>query len=432
MTADAGDETPRLLDAVPIPPSLAAKKRKVDGLEGEEAETRKRSCQDTCNDRFEALDRCRDHTMTNIWKKSYMRDHPPPPLSKSLRPADSSASLASMSPPSSMYSSSSARALPTPSSLSFSCFDVLPTLSPSADPSHSAQATHLQDLQHQISTKTLALQTLQREHDNLLSAFSRSQIRCATLEKKFQVSDTEINTLTDDRIKLMSQVEVFEAQVEELTSSREEARRQSVANGGQYMKIMAMASRLEAQGAADKKRWMSEREAWDREKSEYCREIQTLQEEREKVTPAGKAPVSDLGLNRGSPHESLQLSGPDLHTSSPTHSDLLDGAPSMESDDVLTSTSLLTLRNEIVRLRKSFSAMQIALRDVRTEGERMEQAMCLLGSIKQQIFTKVDAGIRACGSCAQPVQEDTALEVDRPAELSRSPTHGVVSHAGST
>ncbi len=332
-----------------------------------------------------------------------------------------------------MYSSSSARVLPTPSSLSFSsCFDVLPTLSPTADPSHSAQATHLQDLQHQISTKTLALQTLQCEHDNLLSAFSRSQIRCATLEKKFQVSDTEINTLTDDRIKLMSQIEVYEAQVEELNSSRDEARKQSVANGGQYMKIMAMASRLEAQGAADKKKWMSEKEAWDREKSEYCREIQSLQKEREKELPAGKAPVSDRGPNAGSPHESLQFSSHDLYTSSPTHSDLLDGAPGVEAEDVLTSTSLLTLRNEIIRLRNCFSAMQIALQDVRTEGERMEQAIHLMGSIKQQISTKVDAGIRTGGRCAQRVREDTALEGDRPAELRQSLTHGVVCHAGST
>jgi len=331
-----------------------------------------------------------------------------------------------------MHSSSSARVLPTLSSLSFpSCPDILSSLSPLTEPSHSAQAAHLQDLQHQISTKTLALQTLQREHDNLLSAFSRSQIRCATLEKKFQVSDSEINTLTEERDKLLLQIEAFETQVEELMSSREEARKQSVANGGQYMKIMAMASRLEAQGAADKKKWMSERDCWDREKEEYCREIEALQKEREKVISAEKAPVTNGGPTSEPPSEPLQLERPGLCTLNPTHLNRLDGAPRVETNDVLTSTSLVTLRDEIVRLRRSWSAMKVALQGVRTEGERMEQAIHLMGNIKQLVATKVDAGIRSCGSCSPREREDTASDGDRLAERSRSPAHGVVRPTGS-
>jgi predicted nuclease with TOPRIM domain len=126
--------------------------------------------------------------------------------------------------------------------------------------SQSAQAAHLQDLQHQISTKTLALQTLQREHDNLLAAFSRQQTRCATLDKKSQVSDNEINSLTEEKIRLQAQVEALEAQVEDLVKSRDEAHKQSVANGAQYMQIMSHSSRLQAQGAADLKRWKTEKE----------------------------------------------------------------------------------------------------------------------------------------------------------------------------
>lgn len=194
---------------------------------------------------------------------------------------------------------------------------------------------------------------------------------------------------------------------------------------------MAMASRLEAQGAADKKKWTSEREAWDREKIEYCREIQSLQKEREKVTRGGKAPVTDHGPTAGSANEPLQLHDPELYTSSPTRSDFLDGAPSVATDDVLKSTSVLALRNEIVRLRKSLSATKDVLQDVRTEGERVEQAMLLMGNIKQQIATKADAGIRTCGSFSRRVREGTAVEGDRAAERSRSPTYGVVSHTDS-
>ena len=326
-----------------------------------------------------------------------------------------------------MHSLSSVRVLPTLSSLGFSSFpDVLSTLSPSADVSHSAHAAHLQDLQHQISTKTLALQTLQREHDNLLSAFSHSQSRCATLEKKFQVSDTEINELTEDRLKLLLQVESFETQVEELTSSRDEARKQSVANGGQYMKIMAMASRLEAQGAADKKKWTSEREAWDREKEDYCNAIRSLQKEKEKekVFRAEDTPVTDRPPTTRPSSEPLLLRGPRFCSPVPTHPDHLDRAPSVDVDDILKSTSLVTLRNEILRLRTHCSVMEGVLQDVKTEGDRMEQALHTMGSIQLQIATKVSAGIKSCqystGGYSQLRREETTGDGGRQAETSRS------------
>lgn len=424
---DISNGTPRLCSTLFTPTSLPAAKRKVDGFgEGKDA-TRKRTCPRTYNDRFETFDRFRNYAMKGICpKRSCMRDPPPSPLAQFPRQADSPASPALMSPPSSMHSSSSTRVLPTLPSLDLaSCPDVLPNPSPSADLSHSAQTAHLQDLQHQISTRTLALQTLQCEHDHLLSAFSRSQIRCATLEKKFQVSDTEINTLTEERLKLLSQIEAYETRVEELMGSREEARKQSVANGGQYMKIMAMASRLEAQGAADKKEWTSEREAWDREREEFGREIRRLQKETEKVACAEQASVTDRVPTAGSSTAPLQLRSLGRCFSVHTHSSILDGAPSMEGDDILTSTSLVTLRDEIVRLRGNCSGMKIALQDVRTEGERMEQAMHMMASIKQQIATKVGACIRNCkypnGSCSQRGREKSAGDGGRQAQRSRSP-----------
>ncbi|KAI9749072.1 MAG: hypothetical protein M4579_007016 [Chaenotheca gracillima] len=148
-------------------------------------------------------------------------------------------------------------------------------------PLPSPQTAHFQDLQHQVSTKSLALQTLQQEHDSLLAAFSRAQTRCSTFEKKVQVSDTEISNLTEERIKLQSQVDAFETQVEELVRSRDEARKQSVANGGQYMKIMEMASQLEAQGSADKKKFTSEKDEWAQERESLNQRIAHLEKENE-------------------------------------------------------------------------------------------------------------------------------------------------------
>ncbi|ORY19871.1 hypothetical protein BCR34DRAFT_582076 [Clohesyomyces aquaticus] len=150
--------------------------------------------------------------------------------------------------------------LPSPSSMGFPGVPNLPPISPPASTiQSSAQAAHLQDLQHQVSIKTLAFQTLQHEYDNLLQKLERQRTKCATLEKKFEVSDVEINSLTDEKEKLQSQVTTLEIQVEELQQGRDEARRQLVANGAQYMRIMEMANRLQTQSAEDKKRWAAER-----------------------------------------------------------------------------------------------------------------------------------------------------------------------------
>lgn len=129
----------------------------------------------------------------------------------------------------------------------------------SSAPQNPAQAAHLQELQHQISIKTLAFQTLQREYDSLIQKLERQRTKCNTLERKFEVTDTEINTLTDDRERLQGMVTSLEVQVEKLMKSRDEARTQGAATNGQYLKIMEMSSRLSAQAAADKRQWAAEK-----------------------------------------------------------------------------------------------------------------------------------------------------------------------------
>jgi DNA repair exonuclease SbcCD ATPase subunit len=151
--------------------------------------------------------------------------------------------------------------LPSPSSLNCPNPRSLPSISPPTTTSiqTSTQSALLQDLQHQVSVKTLEFRTLQREYDNLLQKLEQQTTKCTTLEKKFEISDAEINSLTDEKEKLQVQVAAMVTQVEELQQSRGEARRQLVANGAQYMRIVDMANRLQAQGAEDKKKWEAER-----------------------------------------------------------------------------------------------------------------------------------------------------------------------------
>jgi hypothetical protein len=253
------------------------------------------------------------------------------------------------------------RTLPSPSSINYpSSASGLHAAVYSPSMNQSAHNAHLQDLQHQISTKTLALQTLQREHDQLLGAFSRSQIRCSTLDKKSQVSDHEINSLTEEKIRLQAQVETLEAQVEDLIKAKDEVHRQTTADAAQWRQIVAMSSQLQAQGAEEAKRYKSDRESWERDRDGLQRRITELE--------SGKLTLVDASRSA-------------------------DSGVSIPSGDILTSTSLETLRAEIVRLRSKCADMEVALQDLRRVIEQMDQVMGEFANIRERINVQTRYGL---------------------------------------
>ena len=271
--------------------------------------------------------------------------------------------------------------LPSPSSLNFStASNVLPPISPSVvgTGSRSPHTAHLQDLQHQLSTKSLAYQILQGEHEKLMAALTRSQTRCGALDKKSQVSDTEINNLSEDKIRLQSDMEVLEQQVEDLQQSRDDAFKQSVSSGSQYMQIMAMSSKLQAQSAADLKKWKADRDSWTEEKEKLLARIARLEDistsvdadrlgDRQNVVPAdmtGSVHIHDSERNISS--------GPDV-------------------EDNLSSMSSEQLRTEVVRLRKGKRESDSLVRAYREESDKMNRVLIDLGDIGQRL-RRIDLG----------------------------------------
>ncbi|KAH7563435.1 hypothetical protein BM1_00482 [Bipolaris maydis] len=243
--------------------------------------------------------------------------------------------------------------LPSPSSLNFSSSQSLSSMTPPITYTHaSAQNTLLQDLQHQVTIKTLEFRTLQREYDNLLQKLERQKTKCATLEKKFEVSDCEINSLTDEKEKLQSQVVAFEGQVEELQQSRDEARRQLIANGAQYMRIMEMANRLQSQGADDKKKW-------DIERMELEQRIRVLEEAM--VT----GDQHHVTLTPGSEHHATSNYSPVPGESTPQNH-----APSSSSQ----TETVNVLRAEINRLRSRTQTLESAVRTMQRESKSIQTA----------------------------------------------------------
>ncbi|KAF3910104.1 hypothetical protein AA313_de0203457 [Arthrobotrys entomopaga] len=111
------------------------------------------------------------------------------------------------------------------------------------------------DLQHKLSTKTLALETLQKEHDRLLGAYSRQQTRSAAIQKKCTVADAEIVSLSAERDRLQDALEQSEAQVQELTDQRDIINKRLVARVKEYSNIVQLASQMESLSVLELKRW---------------------------------------------------------------------------------------------------------------------------------------------------------------------------------
>ncbi|KAF9735199.1 hypothetical protein PMIN06_011368 [Paraphaeosphaeria minitans] len=233
--------------------------------------------------------------------------------------------------------------LPSPSSIQVSSgFTLPPVLPPTAAATQtSAHSVLLQELQHQVSVKTTALQTLQREYDYSLQKLERQCAKCATLEKKLEVSDVEINSLTDEKEKVQAQVAAIEHQVEELQESRDESRRQLVANAAQYLRIMEMANRLQSQSADDKKRW-------DVEKAELQQRIKMLEE----------------AMVTGTDSEHPSHSPPP-----PTILAHFSGTTSSSSAETIN-----VLRTEIARLRIRTQTLETALHTMKEEGRSIQEA----------------------------------------------------------
>ena len=138
----------------------------------------------------------------------------------------------------------------------------------------------------------------------------------------------------------------MEGQVEELQQSRDEARRQLIANGAQYMRIMEMANRLQSQGAEDKKKW-------EAEKSELEQRIRVLEE----AMVMGDQFHPSSGAKAGSP---------------------LERSEGMESSYTGTSSSQIetinVLRGEVSRLRARTQSLEGAVRTMQRESISIQTA----------------------------------------------------------
>ena len=236
---------------------------------------------------------------------------------------------------------------------------VLPPISPSlAGPVN--QLPSAQDLRKLLATKTLVFESLQREHQHLLSAFSRSQSRIICLDQSCSASTAEINYLADERIRLEAHIETLEAKVRALQLLRDDIQTQSMTEGAQYMKIMAMSSKLEAQRVSDSLTFKTERERWALEKKSFLKQIGDLENEKQKMLHS---------IHSVKTHEASTYSAATTDT----------------ADDINVQTSQHMLGEEVRCLRTKCHDLEAALQGLRQESMDFGQAFAKLGAAGQRL-----------------------------------------------
>ncbi|TVY71457.1 hypothetical protein LSUE1_G006401 [Lachnellula suecica] len=284
--------------------------------------------------------------------------------------------------------------LPPPSSLHQSTpSGYLPPIGSAQSPD-SALKAHTAALQHEVSVQKIAYSSLQGEHDKLLAAYSRSQTRASALEKKHNVSDAEIISLTEEKLRLQSQVLDLERDVEDLTRSRDECRQSAVQEGAQYVEIVRRASQLE-------ERTLEERKSWNILRGEMEARIAALKRggQRKMIDSANDTPNSlDIDGTRtpASPPRDLPpvLKIEPIEPSSQAEIQAVDDSPERTGPPPATNQdSAEELHQEIRHLRSRCIEMEDALRAVKEESHSMEGIIEALGRAGKTITEKANSAL---------------------------------------
>jgi len=301
--------------------------------------------------------------------------NPPPAPNRQLPsppgrplPSPTSLSFPSSSTPSYKINTPSVNLPPHSSLHQQSSSNYLPPITAPRSPD-SALRDHTAALQHEVSVQKIALSSLQGEHDKLLAAFSRSQTRASALEKKHAVSDSEIISLTEEKLRLQAQVIELERDVEDLARSRDSFRQAAVQEGAQYVEIVQRASRLEVIAGEERKNWSKLREDMERTikalmagssgKPEGTRPTET-------VPPVSRP--DDMDTDIPIPPEALM---PDMKME--LTSDHPPATLTLDSSGTsVPQESVEDLKAEIHRLRERCADVESVLRAIRDDSRSME------------------------------------------------------------
>lgn len=192
-------------------------------------------------------------TLSDSWASSvHPHQHSPGFRGRSPKPLPSPSSMAATSHRASL---SGLAVQPERSSTTVN----QPPLSIHAASTSTAASQHISDLQHQVTLKSLALQTLQSEYTSLLQKFQRDRLKSQTFEKKTVAADQEVNELTTRNEELTEQVKTLGMQLEDSEKKRETERADAVREKEQWGRMLEMSGRLQAKSADDRQKLVQEK-----------------------------------------------------------------------------------------------------------------------------------------------------------------------------
>ncbi|RDL40726.1 uncharacterized protein BP5553_00705 [Venustampulla echinocandica] len=280
--------------------------------------------------------------------------------------------------------------VPTPLGLQPSSPNIyLPPIG-SARSSDSALQAHSAALQHDVSVQKIALSSLQAEHDKLLAAYLRSQTRSSALEKKHSVSDAEIITLTEEKLRLQTQVLDLEKDIEDISRSRDECRQSAVQEGAQYLEIVKKASQLEAMAVGEKQRW----DASKKELEQRIQELKTGSGSKGGLESVGSAnPTSATSVDGMEKPASLQqpLNIFKLEDTGGERAEVSTMAPESANGQ---RGSVRVLEEEIQHLRHRCAELEKCLHEVRAQNRSMDGLVDALVHARKSMLEQADKALQ--------------------------------------
>ena len=161
-------------------------------------------------------------------------------------------------------------------------------------------------------------------------------------------SDLEINTLAEERVRLLTQVQELEQSIADVSKSRDEFRQAAVKGGAQYVKIVRMASQLEMMAGEERREWKRK-----------------LEENKATIDALRGGPATPRGPD-GTIREFETLSSG-------------EGSPEDE------------LKKEVQHLRVRCAEMETALKNIRNESHRFSEAITALNTAGMRISESVSS-----------------------------------------
>lgn len=160
-----------------------------------------------------------------------------------------------------------------------------------------AASQYIAELQHQVTLKSLSLQTLQSEYTSLLQKSQRDRLKSQTFEKKATAADQEINDLTARNEELIEQVRTLETQLEDCEKKRETERSDAVREKDQWGRMLEMSGRLQAKNADDRQKLVYEKESLQQRLLIYENEAALSAKRRASQSQKASSPSSqDAGI----------------------------------------------------------------------------------------------------------------------------------------